>query len=113
MDYTIVGANVNLASRIESAAEPGSITVSEDTWLLVKDNFPFVPTQSVIPKGLSEPLQLYRVVLDNELNNFVRFQDEGISLQLDLSRTSAESRQQLLDALQSLIPDRENQGSSE
>jgi len=102
MDYTIVGANVNLASRIESAAEPGSITVSEDTWLLLKDRFPFVPTASVTPKGLSDPLQLYRVVLEDEREHVVEFQQEGIRLMVDLKRASVESRRQLLEKLHDL-----------
>ena len=37
MDYTIIGKEVNLASRFESKAEPGEILVSHETWALIKD----------------------------------------------------------------------------
>ena len=37
MDYTIIGGAMNLASRLESAAEPGKILITHDTWSLVKD----------------------------------------------------------------------------
>ena len=40
LDYTAIGSTVNLASRLESIAEAGSIIISEDTFALV-NNFTF------------------------------------------------------------------------
>ena len=37
MDYTIIGNEVNLASRLESAAEPGSILLANETNALVQE----------------------------------------------------------------------------
>ncbi len=37
MEYTIIGQTVNLASRLESNAEPGRILISSSTYELVKD----------------------------------------------------------------------------
>ena len=37
LDYTVIGNGVNLASRLESNANPNTILVSEDTFLLIKD----------------------------------------------------------------------------
>ncbi len=40
MDYTIIGDTVNVASRLESIADPHQILVGEETYRLVKDKFP-------------------------------------------------------------------------
>jgi class 3 adenylate cyclase len=36
MDYTVIGAEVNLAARLQSIAEPGSIVMSYETYALVR-----------------------------------------------------------------------------
>ena len=73
LDYTAVGATVNLASRLEGAAAPGSILVSEDTFLLVKSLFSFKEPREIDVKGLLRKIKLYEVeftdpVKENNLN---------------------------------------------
>ncbi|MFL2823572.1 MAG: adenylate/guanylate cyclase domain-containing protein [Paracoccaceae bacterium] len=73
LDYTAVGAAVNLASRLEEAAAPGSILVSEDTFLLVKSLFSFKEPREIDVKGLLRKIKLYEVeftdpVKENNLN---------------------------------------------
>ena len=36
MDYTIIGAEANLAARLQSIAEPGHIVISYETYALVR-----------------------------------------------------------------------------
>ena len=47
LDYTAIGSTVNLASRLESIAEAGSIIISEDTFALVNNFFTFKKPKNV------------------------------------------------------------------
>lgn len=61
MDYTIVGSQVNIASRLESSAEPDQIVISHETWSLVKDEVYCVKQKPIMVKGISHPIQTYQV----------------------------------------------------
>ena len=51
LDYTIING-VNLASRIETNAEPNKILLSEDTYLLIKNNISCLKKQKISVKGI-------------------------------------------------------------
>lgn len=57
----IMGATVNLASRIEAAAQPGEILVGATTERLVHDRFELVSMEPVHVKGLADPIAVFRV----------------------------------------------------
>src|SRR5262249_12729493 len=59
--YTAVGANVNLAGRIESFAAGGQLLISEDTRRGVKSSLRIDGEYLVEPKGASRSLLLYEV----------------------------------------------------
>jgi len=101
MDYTIVGSAVNLASRIESNAEEGSVCISEDTWLLVRDKFHCVSASKLIPKGFSKEVQIYKV-LDDEVDNSVILNETGIQLRLQPELLDEAARAKLLALLEKL-----------
>ncbi len=61
IDYDATGSAVHIASRMEQSALPGSIRLSHDTWRLVRD---MVDAPSLGPlsiKGLSAPLEVYKL----------------------------------------------------
>ncbi len=61
MDYTIIGPEVNLAARLEQAAEPGGILISGETYALVRDEIEADPSVSIDAKGFSEPITAHAV----------------------------------------------------
>ena len=61
MDYTIIGGNVNLASRLESNSEPGKILISQSTYELVKDSIRCESRGNVRVKGIDRDIMTYWV----------------------------------------------------
>lgn len=62
MDYTVLGAPVNTAKRIETAALPDQILVGPSTYSSISaDVFDLLPTKAIPLKGKSEPVQLYEL----------------------------------------------------
>jgi len=59
--YTVVGANVNLAGRIESFTIGGQLLVSEDTREKIKEPLRIDGRYQVEPKGASRSLVLYEI----------------------------------------------------
>jgi len=59
--YGIVGATVNMASRIESNTVGGEVLIGESTYRLVKESVTANPPHTVMMKGLKRPLIIYPV----------------------------------------------------
>jgi class 3 adenylate cyclase len=57
--YGIVGTTINIASRIESNTIGGQVLIGESTYNLVKDVVTVDPPQTIIMKGLKQPLVIY------------------------------------------------------
>jgi class 3 adenylate cyclase/HAMP domain-containing protein len=70
MEYSAIGLNTNLASRLEQACEPGEIYISHTSWALVKDEIPCEEVGTIEVKGFHYPIQTYRVLQhDVEVRN--------------------------------------------
>jgi adenylate cyclase len=61
MDYTIIGAEVNLAARIEAAADPGGILISHPTYALVRDIVRAEERGSISAKGIRREVGVFAV----------------------------------------------------
>jgi len=59
MDYSIIGKEVNVASRLESNSSPGKILISESTYELVKEHFKCEPEGDIEAKGIKRKINTF------------------------------------------------------
>ena len=65
-DYTCIGPTVNLASRIETACPPGTVSVSSAVAKLLTDEFTLESLGKFNLKGMTEEQELYRVTEESK-----------------------------------------------
>ncbi|MBP1711868.1 MAG: adenylate/guanylate cyclase [Deltaproteobacteria bacterium] len=66
VQFTVVGDTINMASRMEALAEPGTTYVTEETYHLTKELFHFQPLGKKIVKGRKESISVYQVLSTKE-----------------------------------------------
>lgn len=103
LDYTVLGTHVNLASRLESAAKPGEILITYETWSLVKESVMCRDKGNIVAKGFSNPIQVYQVVdfRKNLGKDQTYFEEncEGFSMHLDMEKVRNYDREKVVEAL--------------
>ncbi len=114
MEYTIIGREVNLAARLEQAAEPGEILISSETHALVQGEIGADARDPVMAKGFSEPIPVYAVhtgAAASRSGSAIYCDRPGLRVDIDLDRVSAADRaetaaslRQMLDALETQPP---------
>ena len=109
MDYTIIGNEVNLAARLETAAEAGSILLAHETNSLVQD---IVLTEEQPPmtvKGFMRPINNYKVVgtydeLVDEGRVLLQERD-GLRVLIDLTKQDKSEAISVLEAVLAQLKD--------
>jgi class 3 adenylate cyclase len=107
MDYTILGAEANLAARLQTVAPPGGIVVSYETYALVRDIVAGHALAPVSMKGIAREVVPYAIdgLLDEDGGTVQVFSQhgDGLDLYLDLGRIDADSAQSLREVLNQAI----------
>ena len=103
MDYTIIGAEANLAARLQSIAEAGRVVISYETYALVRRMLEAHPLAPITMKGISREVIPYVVegLLDaaGARTTIISEHSSGLDLYLDptmIDERSAERAQHLL-----------------
>jgi len=103
MDYTIIGAEANLAARLQSIAEGGKVVISYETYALVHDIVVASPLPPITMKGITRPVVPYAVEAlvdsDDKEARILSEHTEGLDLYLDIGRLAANERARAREAL--------------
>lgn len=111
MDYTIIGAEANLAARLESIAEPGGIVMSYETYALVSDHVEAKPLKPISLKGISRQVIPYEVqniegYAVEAAGNILEANSKHLRLKLNTANldeaSKADARRALQDAIDAL-----------
>ena len=104
LDYTIIGGEVNLASRLESSAETGQILISQETYALIKKDIICEKKDEINVKGISHKIQTYQVVDKNtnlmKNNIFLDEEYDGFTLKVDLNLSN---KDKVVDTLEKAL----------
>ena len=104
MDYTIIGKEVNLASRLEALADPGEILVSYETFSLVKEKVMCRDKGEITVKGFSRPVPIYQIVdFRRDIGagqSFIEHETGGFALYLDTDKVTDEEKDLIVRALE-------------
>ena len=107
MDYTAIGAEVNLAARLQSIAEPGHIVISYETYALVRDIVAARALPQIAVKGISRTVIPYVVegVLDEAGRKIEIFSEHmtGLDFYLDPRAVDATARERIRETLKNAI----------
>jgi class 3 adenylate cyclase/ribosomal protein L40E len=97
VEFKAVGDTVNLASRMEGLAEPGSTYLTEDTFKLIEGLFRFEGLGERQVKGKEKPIRIYRAIaLSTSRTRFDVSAERGLTPFVGRQR----ERELLLDAFE-------------
>jgi class 3 adenylate cyclase len=107
LDYTAIGNAVNLASRLQVNAEPGTILLDSETHSLVEGAVRTEERGSVTIKGFARPIKVFAVAGDYreelEQGRVTSIECDGMRLLIDYDRLSGVDRNHAITALEQAI----------
>ena len=107
MDYTIIGAEANLAARLQSIAEPGGIVLSYETFMLVRDMVRARPLEPITLKGIAHPVVPYAVEGSTDEARkaapVISEHDTGLDLFIDTGAIDASAAERVRRTLENVV----------
>lgn len=105
ISYTIVGAEVNLAQRLETHADPGGILVSYETWVHVQDMADAEERSAIRMKGITREVRTFalRAHTADTLPSMMSLEHPaGVAINLDPAHLPDDERCQLAEQLEAM-----------
>jgi class 3 adenylate cyclase len=107
MDYTIIGAEANLAARLQSIAQPGEIVLSYETFILVSDVVRGRALEPFTLKGIGRPIMPYVVDAaegkEKVEQSIITEHSPGIDLFLDVRAVTSTSSERIAQVLETAL----------
>jgi len=107
MEYTIIGAEANLAARLQSIAEPGGIVLGYETYALVRAQIRARPLTAITMKGIAGPIVPYAVEgaagEAGAASAVISQRAAGLDLFLDPSLADRETLDRVIEMLRAAI----------
>ena len=108
MAYTIVGRDVNLAARLQSAAEVDEILIADDTHQLIKNEFLCVPKVPIYLKGIQGSVKTWQVMekftgKKSDTQKWFDFDYKGFHLVLNLEEVQNYEYPELVEILENMV----------
>ncbi|MBO9408547.1 adenylate/guanylate cyclase domain-containing protein [Shimia sp. R9_1] len=103
MDYTIIGAEANLAARLEGIAEPGGIVMSYETYAHARDLVDAEPLEPQHFKGISRAITPYRVLRHGTNRRAASATEQGDKLVVEMQGLDAASREKITAAVRAAL----------
>jgi len=107
MDYTILGGGVNMAARLETAASPGGVLISYETYALVKDEIECKGRGQISVKGMPYPVSTYEVIGTYEnakkCSNVISEDYPNLKLNIHLDTMSPDERKHAVEVLREAL----------
>jgi len=107
LDYTIIGGQVNMAHRLETAAGPDEILISPTTHALIRDRIACASRGALRLKGFSRPVSAYQVLDFHErlrgADEPWREEGQGFFVHFDFARMTAETRNRAAELMEKAL----------
>ena len=107
MDYTIIGKEVNLASRLEALSEPSEILISYETFSLVKDKVMCRDKGEITVKGFARPVPIYQIVdFRRDIGSgqsFIEHEAQGFAMYIDTDKITPKDKDPIIKALERVV----------
>ena len=101
-NYTAMGMQVNIAARLQQAAEPGHILLSHSTYTLVADQVTVKRLGEVSLKGSHYPIDIYQLehLTDHETPLVLEWQGHGYQISLQPQILDTCEKEHLIETLE-------------